>query len=176
MVKINPFLLGCWLALALLTPAGAAPGDPLATAQQLVDQRHFSDALKAIDSTPAAQALAPRRLFLRGLILTELGRRDEAMTTFKKLTIDYPELPEPYNNLAVLQAQAGQFDQARASLELAVRLQPSNPMALENLGDLYLRLAMQAYDHASQLNPKAVGAQRKREAFRALAPASDSAR
>jgi tetratricopeptide (TPR) repeat protein len=39
---------------------------------------------------------------------------------FTKLTDDYPELPEPYNNLAVLYAAAGQYDKARAALEMAI--------------------------------------------------------
>ena len=39
---------------------------------------------------------------------------------FEQLTEDFPELPEPYNNLAVLYAADGQLDRARAALELAL--------------------------------------------------------
>jgi Flp pilus assembly protein TadD len=56
---------------------------------------------------------------------------------------DYPELPEPYNNLAVLYAQQKQFDKARTALEMAIRIHPGYATAYENLGDLHSRLASQ---------------------------------
>jgi tetratricopeptide (TPR) repeat protein len=46
------------------------------------------------------------------------------MAVFSKLTEDYPELPEPYNNLAVLYAQQKQYDKARTALEMAIRIHP----------------------------------------------------
>jgi Flp pilus assembly protein TadD len=61
----------------------------------------------------------------------------------------FPDLPEPYNNLAVLQAAAGQLDRARALLEIALRMDPSYRTAHENLGDVFVRLAQRAYEAAS---------------------------
>jgi tetratricopeptide (TPR) repeat protein len=79
----------------------------------------------------------------------------EAIAVFTKLTEDYPELPEPYNNLAVLYAADGQYDKARAALEMAMRTNPTYATAHENLGDVYAKLASQAYDKALQIDPGA---------------------
>jgi Flp pilus assembly protein TadD len=89
--------------------------------------------------------------FLRGVILTEQGKQAEAVTAFTQLTQDFPELPEPYNNLAALYASQSQFDKARAALEMAIKLNPNYATAHENLGDVYARLAGQSYGRAQQL-------------------------
>jgi tetratricopeptide (TPR) repeat protein len=76
----------------------------------------------------------------RGLILTEQNKPADAIREFTSLTEDYPELPEPYNNLAVLYASQGQYDKARKSLEMAIRTHPSYAIAHENLGDVYAKM------------------------------------
>ena len=86
------------------------------------------------------------------MIQRESGKPTDAIATFTKLTEDYPELPEPYNNLAVLYAGQSQFDKARAALEMAIRTNPSYATAHENLGDVYAKLASQAYNKALQLD------------------------
>ncbi|RZI96224.1 MAG: tetratricopeptide repeat protein, partial [Rubrivivax sp.] len=100
----------------------------------------------------ASKPRDPQMRFLKGVILTDLGRPTDAVTTLQALTQDYPELPEPYNNLAALYSQQGQFDKARASLEMAVRINPGYAIAHENLGDIYARLAGQSYARALQLD------------------------
>ncbi len=90
--------------------------------------------------------------FIRGLAQAELGKTNDAIMTFQALTEDYPELPEPYNNLAVLYSSKGQFEKARLALELAIQTHPSYSTAHENLGDIYAKLASQAYDKALQLD------------------------
>jgi len=85
------------------------------------------------------------------MILSEQGKSAEAINVFQKLTEDYPELPEPYNNLAVLHASAGNYDKARVALERAIRTNPAYATAHENLGDVYAKLASQSYDKAMQL-------------------------
>jgi tetratricopeptide (TPR) repeat protein len=70
-------------------------------------------------------------------------------------------LPEPYNNLAVLYASQGQYDNARAALEMAIRTNPSYATAHENLGDVYAKLASQAYSKALQLDSSNTGVQPK---------------
>lgn len=89
--------------------------------------------------------------FIKGMILSEQGKSTEAINVFQKLTEDYPELPEPYNNLAVLHASAGNYDKARVALERAIRTNPAYATAHENLGDVYAKLASQSYDKAMQL-------------------------
>lgn len=85
------------------------------------------------------------------MILSEQGKTADAINVFQKLTEDYPELPEPYNNLAVLHAAAGNYDKARVALERAIRTNPAYATAHENLGGVYAKLASQSYDKAMQL-------------------------
>ena len=63
----------------------------------------------------------------------------------------------PYTNLAVLDAAQSQFDKARAALEMAIRTNPSYATAHENLGDVYAKLASQAYSKALQLDTNNTG-------------------
>jgi tetratricopeptide (TPR) repeat protein len=91
--------------------------------------------------------------FLKGVIQTQAGSTAEAIATFQALTQDYPELPEPYNNLAALYASQNELDKARTALEMAVRMNPSYAIAHENLGDIYARMATQSYGRALQLEP-----------------------
>ena len=90
------------------------------------------------------------------------------IAVFTKLSEDYPELPEPYNNLAVLYASQGQYDKARAALEMAIRTNPSYATAHENLGDVYAKLASQAYSKALQLDSNNTGVQPKLALIRDL--------
>jgi tetratricopeptide (TPR) repeat protein len=84
-------------------------------------------------------------------VLAHLNRDDEAITAFTELTQMYPELPEPYNNLAALYAKQGRYAEARAALETATKVNPGYGLAYENLGDLYLRMANEAYRRAQGL-------------------------
>ncbi len=99
--------------------------------------------------------------FLKGLILVAQGKNAEAIQIFTRLTEDYPELPEPYNNLAVLYASQGQYEKARQALEMAISTHPSYATAHENLGDIYAKMASQAYDKALQLDKSNATAQTK---------------
>ena len=85
----------------------------------------------------------------------------EAIQVFTGLTEDFPELPEPYNNLAVLYASQGNYDKAKSALELAIHTHPSYATAHENLGDVYAQLASRAYDRALQLDKTNTTAQMK---------------
>jgi tetratricopeptide (TPR) repeat protein len=97
-----------------------------------------------------------------------MNKPAEAIAVFTKLTEDYPELPEPYNNLAVLYAQQKQYDKARTALEMAIRTHPSYAIAYENLGDVYAKLASQAYDKALQLDSANTATQNKLALIRDL--------
>ncbi|MEW6119452.1 MAG: tetratricopeptide repeat protein [Pseudomonadota bacterium] len=99
--------------------------------------------------------------FLKGLILADQGKTNDAIAIFDGLTEDYPELPEPYNNLAVLYASQGKYEAARNALEQAIRTHPSYATAHENLGDIYAKMASIAYDKALALDSKNTAAQTK---------------
>lgn len=99
--------------------------------------------------------------FLKGLILADQGKTNDAIVVFTGLTEDFPELPEPYNNLAVLYASQSKFDAAKNALEMAIRTHPSYATAHENLGDIYAKMASIAYDKALALDSKNATAQTK---------------
>ena len=71
---------------------------------------------------------------------------------FESLVADFPELPEPLNNLAVLYAADGRYELARTTLQRAIAAQPNYVTAYENLGDLYVAMAADNYQRASQLD------------------------
>ncbi len=137
----------------LLSSAGLpAHADDIQDANKLFKQGQHNQALGKVNGVLAGKPKDAQARFLKGLILTEQGKAPEAIKTFSALTEDYPELPEPYNNLAVLYASQGQYDKAKLALEMAIRTHPSYATAHENLGDIYAKMASQAYDRALQLD------------------------
>ncbi|MBI3712358.1 MAG: tetratricopeptide repeat protein [Burkholderiales bacterium] len=144
----------CLAALSLclsFTPA-ICLADDASDASKLYKAGQLNDALKKIDAVLAQKPKDAQMRFLKGIILTEQNKSSEAITVFSKLTDDFPELPEPYNNLAVLYASNGQYVKASAALEMAIRTNPTYGTAHENLGDVYAKLASQSYDKALQLD------------------------
>jgi tetratricopeptide (TPR) repeat protein len=131
-------------------------------------QGQHGQALEQVDKYLAGKPRDAQGRFLKGLILTELNRSNEAIVVFQKLTEDYPELPEPYNNLAVIYAQQKQYEKAKVALEAAIRTHPAYATAHENLGDIYARLASQAYDKALQIDSSNTSAQTKLSMIREL--------
>jgi len=129
-----------------------AHADEYSDVSQLVRNGKLSDALTKADQYLVAKPRDPQMRFLKGVIQRDSGKPTDAIATFTRLTEDYPELPEPYNNLAVLYAGQSQFDKARTALEMAIRTNPSYATAHENLGDVYAKLASQAYNKALQLD------------------------
>lgn len=86
--------------------------------------------------------------FLKGLLLADQNKREEAIGVFTALTQNYPELPEPYNNLGVLYAAGGEIEKARLAFERALLANPDYAAARENMADVYLRMAADAYAKA----------------------------
>ncbi|MEJ8809955.1 tetratricopeptide repeat protein [Variovorax ureilyticus] len=144
-------LLRVFPALVLALAIGAAHADDYGDVNALLRQGKADEALAKADAYISGKPRDPQMRFLRGVILTEQGKRADAITAFTQLNQDYPELPEPYNNLAALYAAQSQFDKARAALEMAVKLNPDYATAHENLGDVYVRLAAESYSRAKQL-------------------------
>jgi Flp pilus assembly protein TadD/ketosteroid isomerase-like protein len=148
--------------------AFTARADDLQDASRMLKAGQHQQALERVNKVLAAKPRDPQARFLKGLILTDQGNTRDAIDIFTKLTQDYPELPEPYNNLAVIYAAQGQYDKARVALEQSIRTHPSYATAYENLGDVYAKLASQAYDKALQIDSTNKGAQNKLSLVREL--------
>ncbi len=149
------------LAALIFGSVCSAQNDEFQEAEKLFRGGQQAQALERVDVLLKSSPKDARSRFLKGLILTEQNKTAEAIRIFSALTEDYPELPEPYNNLAVLYAQQGQYDKARSALDLSIRTHPSYATAHENLGDIYAKMASQAYDKALQLDKGNAGAQTK---------------
>ncbi len=147
---LNAALRMLFLAATLSAPLAHA--DDYDDVNRLVHASQYAEALAKAEQYLASKPRDPQMRFLKGVIQTDTGKTTDAIDTFSKITEDYPELPEPYNNLAVLYASQSQFDKARAALEMAIRTNPGYATAHENLGDIYARLAIQAYSKALQLD------------------------
>src|SRR5277367_5267493 len=165
------------LFVALTTVSFAtAQSDEFQEASQLFKQKQYVQALDHIGNILKDDPKNARARFLKGLIETEQGKLADAMQTFQALSEDYPELPEPYNNLAVIYATQGDYDKARDALEMAINTHPSYATAHENLGDVYAKMASQAYDKALQYDKTDTTAKTKlsliKELFSVTQPAA----
>jgi tetratricopeptide (TPR) repeat protein len=156
-----------WLVIALGTALPVCADDVQEAAKLLKAGQH-KQALDRVNKVLAAKPRDAQARFLKGLIFTEQGKSKEAIEIFTQLTKDYPELPEPYNNLAVIYASQGQYEKARAALEQSIRTHPSYATAYENLGDVYAKLASQAYDKALQIDSSNTAAKNKLSLVREL--------
>ncbi len=154
------------VACALL--AGPARADDYSDVTQLIRTGKLAEAQARADLYLASKPRDPQMRFLKAVAQTDAGKVDDAIATLTALTQEFPELPEPYNNLAVLYAGQNQYDKARTALEMAVRLNPTYATAHENLGDVYAKLASQAYGKSLQIEGNNPGAQQKITALNSM--------
>src|SRR5258708_37099512 len=156
------------LIFALAFSAPPSRADELQDIDALVKNGQHAKALERVNKYLAQKPGDPKGRFIKGVILAEQNKGAEAIEVFAALSRDYPELPEPYNNLAVLYAAQNQYEKARQQLELSIRTHPSYATAYENLGDVYTKLASQAYDKALQFDSSNSTAKNKLSLIRDL--------
>ena len=130
----------------------AARADELGDVQRLYYSGQAAAAMQRADQFLAVAPGDPQMRFMKGVMLADAKRDAEAITVFRKLTEDHPDLAEPYNNLAALYAAGGDYAKARATLEQALHTNPSYAIAHENLGDVFAALAAQSYARALKLD------------------------
>ena len=107
--------------------------------------------LAATSNRSAADGTDVQLQFQHARALAALGRPEEAMDVYRDMTQRYPELPEPWNNMAVLYAKRGDIDRAQEALENALRAAPDYAAARANLADIQLMQAKRSYNEASRL-------------------------
>lgn len=156
----------CWTA-ALLLACGMAQANALDEARERLARGDASGALERVQQGLANEVDNAQLRFLQGVALMDLGRDTQALEVFRQLHQAYPELPEPLNNIGLLQARAGQLDSARQTLQEALRADPQHRAARTNLGHVYLMLAVQAWELATAGTPDAA-VLRRLEGARAL--------
>ncbi len=140
--------------LAILLAAAPARAElELEPVRALAAQGKTEQALARLDRMLAGAPEDSGGLFLRGVLLVELRRTAEAERIFKRLVETRPDLPEPYNNLAVIQAASGDYDGAVETLKRALQTNSSYRTAYDNLTKIYGQLASQAYRQALSEDP-----------------------
>ena len=138
-------------ALVLSVLGAAAYADEYSDVAQLTRDGKFSEALTRADRFLSNKPRDAQMRLLKGVAQRDAGKTADAISTFSRLTEEFPELPEPYNNLGVLYADQNQLDKARAAFEAALRTHASYATAHENLGDVYAKLSSTAYSKALQI-------------------------
>lgn len=122
----------------------------------MIDRGQNLEALTEIDKYQSeddryiAPAADVQLMYLKGRALEGLGRFQLAMQHYQDMSYKYPELPEPWNSMGVLQLKAGLVDEAYESFNMAVQIRPEYGAAQKNLGIVNLIKASQALDAASK--------------------------
>ncbi|MGB0723122.1 MAG: tetratricopeptide repeat protein [Gammaproteobacteria bacterium] len=170
------WLMGLLLSMLLVSGYAMASERDLEQARYQFSRGEHDRALSALKRIPPNSPDFVSGRLLRGVILAEMGRLDEAITSFELLAREYPDLPQPLNNLAVIYAERGMTEQARSTLVRAIELQPRHANAHANLGDLYIHMAVESYARASELAPENISVAAKlRRAGRLLDDPEESA-
>ncbi|MEO5362737.1 MAG: tetratricopeptide repeat protein [Magnetococcus sp. DMHC-8] len=151
MKRLRSFLFLLILTATLGVTCHAAAGE-LDEIYRLTDEKKLDQAMRKLDAFLKEHPKDPEARFLQGLIFTGKSQSEDAIRVFRELGNDFPDLPEPFNNLAVLHAERGDYENARQALLNAIRILPDYATAHENLGDVYAKLASQSYAQALRVN------------------------
>jgi Flp pilus assembly protein TadD len=176
------FICGAAVALAQSPPATQDPRDmgeaarkvyaqALHEARDLIDRKQYAEAIARLDALSQARPREPQARFMKGIALSDQGKVDEAIAVFRAVLAEFPELPEPRNNLAVLYAQKGEYLLARDELERAIQAAPDYAVAHENLGDVYARMAAVEYERTVEIDKRNRAAAAKLKQVREVQPA-----
>lgn len=164
------------LAVSLLLGGGLAQaqtalvGEHYKKVNQLLTAKDYPAALQAADAYLAGNPRDPQMRLIRSRVLIAQGKTDAARDQLLAITQEFPEIAEPYNNLAVLYAQSGELEMARTALESALRINPQYVLALHNMGDVYRRIAEDHYRRALALQPGNRVLQEKIRAMQSSSP------
>ena len=148
-------------------PASAAEKEAMEVAG-LVQSGQYAAAQVKLGTYLRLYPRDPHLRFFRAVVLAEQHQAEQAMDEYTRLIQDFPEMPEPYNNLAVLLTASGQYDKAHAAFETATRLNRNYAIAHENLGDLYARMALRAYGRSMSIDRNAVNVRGKASVINTL--------
>lgn len=157
-----------WLLAILSFWCIAAQADAYDDVERLIRNGQFERASQLGNAHLQKSPQDPQMRLLKSRILEAQGKTADAQALLESLTLEFPELPEPHNNLAVLYARQGRTQEAMESLSKALLARPDYAVALENLGDLHLSQALQAYQRASRAAPAPASALRKADAITPL--------
>ena len=132
----------------------AALSTPHNDVRRLLRRERYDLALKLVDKQLALNPRDPQMRFWQGFLYERMNKPELALPIYLDLTREYPELPEPHNNLGALYAAQGKYDEAKAALDHALRANPKYAVAQENMGDVLVNMARLSYERSLKINPK----------------------
>ncbi len=91
--------------------------------------------------------------FLFGVASAHLNQYHQAIEAFRHVIALNPDLAVPHDNLAVIYNELGDVPAAVHELEQSLAKRPDNPVAEENLADLYVKMALSHYRSALEREP-----------------------
>ena len=139
-----------FLSFLIIEPDPVTKNGVPSDIEKLVKAKKYPEAIDSINKQLKKTPTNVQLRYVKARMQIEMRQWVEAKKTLVEITQQFPELPEPYNNLAALAANQGNWIEARDYLELALKLRPSYTVASANLGEVYIRLAAQAYDNAAK--------------------------
>ncbi|MCW1964873.1 tetratricopeptide repeat protein [Polynucleobacter sp.] len=139
-----------FLSFLIIEPDPIAKNAVPTDVERLIKARQYQDAVNLINTKIKATPRNVQIRFVKARLEIEMRQFGEAKKSLIEITQQFPELPEPYNNLAAIAANQGNWIEARDYLELALKLRPTYVIASANLGEIYIRLGAQAYESAAK--------------------------
>lgn len=146
-------LRGLTVGLFMFSTAALAQ-DPYSSIIEHQENGRFEQALSQVNQLLVSNQNDFRALLLKGNVNKLMGNSEQAIEIFKRLIKQFPHMPEPYNNLAVLYADSGQTSLAVETLQQVFSTSHSYSAAFNNLRNLYNEMASSAYREALDLNHK----------------------
>ena len=150
MMKVRALLLALGVLTVFVSSTAAAFEDALDRALSLAAEHRYEESRRVLAPLLAREPGSPQGLLLHGILHVYEGNGDEALTIFQKLALEHPDMFEPYNNMAVLYVERGEFEVARGILLAVLERQPQ-AVGYHNLGDIYVQLARRAYARGREL-------------------------
>ncbi|MDO4434899.1 MAG: tetratricopeptide repeat protein [Cardiobacteriaceae bacterium] len=176
--------------VALLSPANQAPESALpmpsqapsnheavpavwndyAKVESMAQNGQATEALALLETRLTQAPNDAKASYLKGLILMQLGRRENAEAWFLSMRQQFPKLPQPYNALAVIYQAQGKLIEAELILRELSQAHPEQKNVHRNRGEIYLQLAQSAFEKAHQQNPDDAMINERLEALSKLLP------
>ena len=156
------------LLMAFSLALHPAAADVVTDARTLAASGDIPAAVRKVERALEVKPRDVQLRFLLGVLLMDSQRDDAAMTAFLQLSQEYPELPDPYNNMALLHARAGRLEAALVAVQEALRAEPSHRTAQANLGQLHMMLAIKAWESLALAGPVEPALRRRLEGARSL--------
>ncbi len=125
-----------------------------ALVDKLIARKNFDLALTVIEDGLKENPLSVQLRFQRCVLFERMGQKERARELLEDFITRYPEVPEPYNNLAAIYSSIGNLDRAEELLKKCLALRPNFALAHANLGNLYLARAKNSFATSLQLAPQ----------------------